>query len=160
MKLRLLLGALALAVSPAAAEDVRFPATFKPALMIHLPKGWTSEKVDTALSENLSIGSPDSTMVFSISLAPTLGSPDNLAAKLLKAKSPPKTKAKFAGLDAFVYRGTTTNPDGLKLNLKLIVAAIDSQEAYTCMLITAYDLDDKALAPANALAAGITLIEK
>lgn len=160
MKLRLLLGAFALAVSPAVAEDIRFPDTFKPALTIHTPKGWTAQKLNVGLSENLMIDSPDHTMELVVSLSPTLGSPDALAAKLLKAKPQGKTNAKFAGLDAFVYRGTATNPDGLKLNLKLIVAPIDSQEAYTCTLITAYDLNDKALAPANALVAGITLVRK
>lgn len=160
MKTWLLAGTLVLAASPAVAEDVRFPAAFKPALMLHTPKGWASQKMDVGLSENLMIDSPDHTMELVVSLSPTLGSPDALAAKLLKAKPQGKAKTKFAGLDAFVYRGTATNPDGLKLNLKLVVAPIDPQEAYSCMLITAYPENDKALAPANALIAGVTLIKK
>ena len=160
MKIWPLLGALALGLSPAVAEDIRFPATFKPALMVHTPKGWTSQKMDIGLSENLMIDSPDHTMELVVSLSPTLGSPDVLAAKLLKATPQGKTKAKLAGLDGFVYRGTTTNPDGLKLNLKLFVAPIDPKEAYTCTLITAYDLDAKELAPANAIVAGIKLLPK
>ncbi len=160
MKSALLLGALALAVSPAAAEDVRFPSDFKPALMIHTPKGWTAEKLNVGLSENLMIDSADHTMELVVSLSPTLGSPDILAAKLLRAKPQAKTKAKLAGLDAFVYRGTATNADGVKLNLKLFIAPIDPKEAYTCTLITAYDDGAKALAPANTLIAGIKLLPK
>ncbi|MBV9990446.1 MAG: hypothetical protein JOZ72_04060 [Alphaproteobacteria bacterium] len=155
-----LAGAVALGLSPAVAEDVRFPATFKPGLMLRTPKGWTSQTLNVGISENLVIDSPDHTIELVISLSPTLGSPDLLAAKLLKAKPQGKTKARFAGLDAFAYRGTATNPDGLKLNLKLVVAPIDPQEAYTCMLITAYPESDKALAPANALIAGVALIKK
>jgi hypothetical protein len=155
-----LLNLLALAGSPAAAEDIRFPATFKPALMIHTPKGWTSQKLDTLLSENLQIASDDQTIIFTISLAPTLGSVDKIAAKLLGGKPLSRAPARLAGLDAFVFRGTATNPDGLKLNLKLIVAPIDPQEAYTCMLITAMNDGDTRLAPAEALVSGIKLLPK
>jgi len=160
MKIWPLLGALALGLSSAAAEDVRFPATFKPALMVHVPKGWTADKLNVGLSENLMIDSADHTMELVISLSPTLGSPDVLAEKLLKATPRGKTKAKLAGLDGFVYRGTATNPDGLKLNLKLFIAPVDLKEAYTCTLITAYDLEATELAPANAIVAGIKLLPK
>ena len=156
----ILLSVFAFTASPAAAEDVRFLASFKPPLLIHTPKGWTSQKLDTLLSENLQIASDDQTIIFTISLAPTLGSVDKIAAKLLRQKALSEAPAKFAGLDAFVFRGTTTNPDGLKLNLKLIVAPIDPQEAYTCMLITAMDDSDKRLAPASAWIAGGKLLPK
>jgi len=161
MKLRLLAALfaalVALVTSPAAAEDIRFPATFTPALMIHTPKGWTSTKLPL---DNLEIESGDRTAVLTIALSPTLGSPDILAAKILRAQSPPKAKAKLAGLDAFVYRGTATNPDGVKLNLKLFIAPIDPQEAFAVTLITAYAEGDKELAPANAVIAGLKLLRK
>ncbi|HEX4860071.1 MAG TPA: hypothetical protein VFV07_02465 [Rhizomicrobium sp.] len=151
---------LALAASHAAAEDIRYPSDFKPALMIHAPKGWTSERTKALLSENLSLQSPDGTMVFSISLTPTLGSVDTIAAKILHGKPTSKAQAKFAGLNAFVYRGQATNPDGLKLHLKLIVAPIDPQEAYACTLITARDDNDPDLKQAGDIVAGIKLLSK
>src|ERR1700741_2415170 len=151
---------LALAASHAAAEDIRYPSDFKPALMIHTPKGWTSERTKVLLGEQLGLQSPDSTMVFSISLTPTLGSVDTIAAKILQGKPTSKAPAKFAGLNAFVYRGQTTNPDGLKLHLKLIVAPVDPQEAYACTLITARDDNDPDLKPANDIIANIKLLPK
>jgi hypothetical protein len=151
---------LVLAAVPAGAEDIRYPSDFKPALMIHTPKGWTSERLQVLLGEHLNIQSPDSTMIFSISLTPTLGSVDKVAAKILKGEPKGKTPAKLAGLNAFSYRGETTNPDGLKLHLKLILAPIDPQEAYAVTLITARDDADPELKPANDIIAGIKLLPK
>jgi len=160
MKAWLLAGLLAFAAYGAAADDIRFPPAFTPALMVHVPRGWTSEKAQVLLSDNLLINSPDSQIVFSISLAPTLGSVDRLAAKILKQAPTGKMKTKLAGLDAFAYRGKTTNPDGVALNLTLIVAPIDPQEAFTCTLITWMEDGDKRLAPARKLIADIKLIRK
>jgi hypothetical protein len=156
----ILLVLFALGASTAAAEDIRFPKTFKPALIIHTPKGWTKTNLDTALAENMEIESPDQTMIITVGLPPTLGSTDKIAAKILQGTAKDKTKAKLAGLDAFVYRGETTNPDGLKLHLKLFVAPIDPQEAFTVTLITAMDDNDPRLAPANAVIAGMKLLPK
>jgi len=154
------LGLLTAIASPAAAEDIRFPATFKPALMIHTPKGWTSEIQKSLLSDNLIIQSDDSTMVLVFSLVPTLGSVDKIAAKVLQQTPLSKAPGKFAGLNATVYRGKATNPEGLKLNQKLFIAPIDPQEGYSCTLITSLDDNDPRLAPANAVIVGLKLLPK
>ncbi|HWA90747.1 MAG TPA: hypothetical protein VG889_11965 [Rhizomicrobium sp.] len=153
-------GLVMLAVAPAQAEDIRYPSDFKPALMIHTPKGWTSERLHVLLGEHLNLQSPDSTMIFSISLTPTLGSVDKIAAKILSGKPTGKTSSRLAGLNAFVYRGETTNPDGLKLHLKLFLAPVDPQEAYAVTLITARADNDPDLKPANDIVAGIKLLPK
>jgi hypothetical protein len=128
--------------------------------MIHAPKGWTKTNLDTLLSENLQIASPDSTMMLTFGLPPTLGSPDTIAAKILGGAPKGKAKGKLAGLDAFVYRGDVTNPDGLKLHLKVFIAPIDPKEAFSVTLITSMEDSDPRLAPANAVIAGMTLIKK
>ena len=99
-------------------------------------------------------------MMLTIGLPPTLGSPDVIAAKFLRGTPKGKAKAKLAGLDAFVYRGELTNPDGLKLHIKLFIAPIDPKEAFSVTLVTSMEDNDPRLAPANAVIAGMTLIRK
>lgn len=113
---------------PAMADNVRYPASGNPALIITVPKGWTHKPLASGNQpQTFLLTSPHHVEVAAVVL-PNLATPEAFAQQIsafshLQMRNPGPTK--FLGSPGYMFDASFTNMTGEVINMHVIQAKLD-----------------------------------
>jgi len=155
-----LLGAAALAATPAAAKFVRFPESGKPAWEVHVPEEWVVKK---GVNQNLMAFSPDTRARLVVQVLPSEGSLDEFATIAMNVahadgwkKKRPITISGFKGFDYFSAMG---NSHGNRFNIEMMIVRIDAAHVGVCDLLIDVGISGGEMAAGHQIVGALKIVK-
>ncbi len=121
----------------ARAEDVRFPETGSPALVVHTPDGWTHQPDGDG---NMLLIAGNHTASFALTVGSYVGTLDDLAAATMRTAqaNPPQNMGptQISGYRGYMYDTNMVNPSGIHVNVHMVVVKTDASHMASITLLS------------------------